>query len=264
MVKVLGQKVDAPTRYAPEILERIVRLPRDSVTGYGFDIWHLYELSWLVESGSGEVGSSHYVGVLSIPSDSAHTVESKSLKLYLNSLNFHQFASDDQALECIRADLEAVLGVRPDLAIVTPSDIHQITREPEGELLDGLAVPAASSSGPMNLHEAADGMEEVSLVTHRLRSLCPVTAQPDWATLVMHYAGPKMNRVALMAYVNSFREHQDFHERCVEAIFDHLRESLKPERLTVVGYFQRRGGIDITPHRSTHPTEPYLLRMGRQ
>ena len=264
MVKVLGQRVDAPTRYAPEILERIVRQPRDSVTGYGFDIWHLYELSWLVESGSGEVGSSHYVGVLSIPSDSAHTVESKSLKLYLNSLNFHQFASDDQALECIRADLEAVLGVRPDLAIVTPSDIHQITREPEGELLDGLAVPAASSSGPMNLHEAADGMEEVSLVTHRLRSLCPVTAQPDWATLVMHYAGPKMNRVALMAYVHSFREHQDFHERCVEAIFDHLRESLKPERLTVVGYFQRRGGIDITPHRSTHPTEPYLLRMGRQ
>jgi len=264
MVKVLGQKVDAPTRYAPEILERISRQPRDSATGYGFDIWHLYELSWLVNSGSGEVGSSHYVGVLTIPADSAYTVESKSLKLYLNSLNFHQFASDDQALVCIRADLEAVLGVPPELAIVAPSDIHQITREPTGELLDHLVGPVVSLNDQTNLHEPSGGTEEVSLLTHRLRSLCPVTAQPDWATLAISYSGPKVSRVALMTYVNSFREHQDFHERCVETIFHRLRLSLEPRKLSVVGYFQRRGGIDITPHRSTLPIEPCLFRMGRQ
>ena len=264
MVKVLGQRVDAPTHYAPEILERIVRQPRDSAAGYGFDIWHLYELSWVVDSGSGEVGSSHYIGVLSIPADSVYTVESKSLKLYLNSLNFHSFASDDQALVCIRADIEAVLGVQPELSIVAPSDIHQITREPVGELLDDLILSAPSSNHEIGLQEPAGGLENVSLLTHRLRSLCPVTAQPDWATLAISYAGPKVNRMALMAYVNSFREHQDFHERCVEAIFDRLRVSLEPESLTVVGYFQRRGGIDITPQRSIHPTEPSLYRMGRQ
>ena len=264
MVKVLGQRVDAPTHYAPEILERIVRQPRDSVTGYGFDIWHLYELSWLVESGSGEVGSSHYVGVLTIPADSAHTVESKSLKLYLNSLNFHKFASDDQALICIRADLEVVLGVRPDLAIVAPSDIHQITREPVGELLDGLVEPAPSANDLANLQQPDGVMEEVSLVTHRLRSLCPVTAQPDWATLAIRYTGTELNRSALMAYVDSFREHKDFHERCIETIFNQLCHNLTPTNLVVSGYFQRRGGIDITPHRSMHPTEPSLHRMGRQ
>lgn len=264
MVKVLGQRVEAPTYYAPEILERIVRQPRDSAAGCGFDIWHLYELSWLLDSGSGQVGSSHYVGVLTIPADSAYTVESKSLKLYLNSLNFHKFASDDQALVCIRADLEAVLGVRPELAIVAPSDIHQITREPLGELLDGLVVPASSANDLTNLQQSASVMEEVSLVTHRLRSLCPVTAQPDWATLTIHYTGAELNRSALMAYIDSFREHKDFHERCIETIFDHLCHNLEATSLVVSGYFQRRGGIDITPHRSTHPMEPSLDRMGRQ
>lgn len=264
MVKALGQRVDAPTQYAPEILERIVRQPRDAAIVHGFDVWHLYELSWLVDAATGAVGSSHYVGVLTIPADSAHTVESKSLKLYLNSLNFHVFASDEQAVERIRADLEVVLGVAPALSLFAPSDIAAITREPEGELLDESAPLSCSTGGSADLCEAADEVEEARFISHRLRSLCPVTAQPDWATLVIDYVGPRVSRGALMAYVNSFREHQDFHERCIEAIFDYMRQRAAPRRLAVTGYFQRRGGVDITPHRSTDSTAPSLYRTGRQ
>jgi 7-cyano-7-deazaguanine reductase len=264
MVKALGQRVDAPTQYAPEILERIVRQPRDAAIVHGFDVWHLYELSWLVAAATDAVGSSHYVGVLTIPADSVYTVESKSLKLYLNSLNFHVFPSDEEAVERIRADLEIVLGVSPELSLFAPSDITVITREPEGELLDEGALSSLSTGDSTELCAAADELEETRFISHRLRSLCPVTAQPDWATLVIDYIGPRMSRGALMAYVNSFREHQDFHERCIEAIFDYLCQQAAPQRLTVTGYFQRRGGIDITPHRSTDFVDPSLYRTGRQ
>ena len=264
MAEVLGQQVAAPTRYAPEVLEAIRRQPTSVGRRFGVDVWHLYELSWLIGRQGGVFRPSQHIGVLAIPVDSPATVESKSLKLYLNSLNFESFSSDLEAVACIQNDLYPICGVRPELQLYGPTEIGLITKEPMAELLDEQVAVDAPSVVPDTLAEDEGAQERVSLVSHRLRSLCPVTAQPDWATVVIHHQGRRINRQGLLAYIDSFREHQDFHEQCIEAIFGRLVEDLAPHSLTVTGYYQRRGGIDITPHRSTQPVSPPICRMGRQ
>ncbi|MDG0991818.1 MAG: NADPH-dependent 7-cyano-7-deazaguanine reductase QueF [Luminiphilus sp.] len=261
-VQALGKKVAAPKRYAPDILEAISRqegrdalgpLPKSMV---GHDCWHLYELSWLNSRNEPQ----HCVGVLQVDSASPATIESKSLKLYLNSLNFHCFASEAQACEVICSDIGRVTQSGVSLTLLPPDGLAAITREPAGLLLEAAEQGVVEDSWC----DLTGDISRQILVTHRLRSLCPVTAQPDWGTLVVDYLGHPMNLGRLLSFVESFREHQEFHEQCVERCFTELMRQTCAEALTVSAFYQRRGGIDITPVRSSHAVLPENWRTGRQ
>lgn len=261
MARVLGARVDAPSVYSPDILEPIYReqgrkdFSANASNFYGFDCWHLYELSWLDPGGR----SQHFVGVLTIDCASHATVESKSLKLYLNSLNFHVFSDAESAKNTIIKDLSAVIGGRLTLDLLPPDGLSAITHEASGALLE------ATEDGKLQGSErfAGETIEE-TLISHRLRSLCPVTAQPDWGTLVLTYVGQPIRRDELSEYVDSFRQRQDFHEQCLEGIFHHVMQSYSPDRLTATAFYQRRGGIDITPTRASFVIPDNPVRIGRQ
>jgi len=265
---VLGEQVAAPQAYSPEILEAIPRELGRAALGvepnavfHGGDAWHLYEVSWL----NSQERPQHRVGVLTIPASSPNTVESKSLKLYLNSLNFHEFVSDEHAEHRICADLEAVVGSAVSLVLMGANELSAITVKGPIELLEHTV--SAPLSGPSDLSElidSASGTVQLRLGSHHLRSLCPVTGQPDWATWVMDYRGPAINREVLLAYIESFREHQEYHEQCVERQFTEILKASGAEYLSIGAFYQRRGGIDITPWRSTEVFMPPLDRLDRQ
>jgi 7-cyano-7-deazaguanine reductase len=255
---VLGERVDAPTRYSPEILEAIPRQPArerlgiDGRYGQGWDAWHLYELSWL------EAGRPiSACGVLGIPSTSPATVESKSLKLYLNSLNFHDFPSRDAATACIVDDISAICGETVILEVGAPEQMGAWTRTAAGTCIDRETFDIAKL-------EAGGPHIEETLHSHLLRSLCPVTGQPDWATVEISYRGAQINRGGLLSLILSYREHQDFHEQCLEKLFAEIYSQCTPEELTVSAFYTRRGGIDITPHRSSATFELIFDRLARQ
>ncbi len=263
MAQVLGKQVAAPRAYSPEILEAIDRSHARSQLSStidvtcGHDVWHLYELSWLDARGA----PTSAVGVLTIPACSPSTVESKSLKLYLNALNFKGFVSADEARNTICRDLSAVVGSEVDLTLWPSEDLGDITIVPDGALVDFMGSNDQRQQQPLSVGERRG---EFCFVSHCLRSLCPVTGQPDWATLVVRYEGLELEGAGLSAYVATYREHQGFHESCLEKIFVDLVNATDPAQLAVTAYFQRRGGIDITPHRATGSSAPKPWRMGRQ
>ena len=261
MASVLGQTVAAPERYAPEVLEPIQRQERPATVCFGWDIWHAYELSWCIGD-----EACHWVGWLAIPADSPATVESKSLKLYLNSLNFHSFADHQEALKTICDDLSACVGARVSLECLPVEGLSGITEE-----LDGVNLPACAAHqgietiNPDSLTHSPGKGNVVSehLVSRSLRSLCPVTAQPDWGSLSIRYTGQAIDHESVSAYLSGYRSHQGFHEQCADQIFADLL-TLTPDSLQVAGFYQRRGGIDITPWRSTEPLAANPQRLGRQ
>jgi 7-cyano-7-deazaguanine reductase len=262
----LGNKIAAPKLYAPEILEPISRREGRDALGisqtdmFGYDCWHLYELSWL----NAQEQPQHGVGVLIVDAASPTTIESKSLKLYLNSLNFHCFESQAAAVDVICRDIGCVTGSKVTLAMLPPTELAGITREPKGLLLEDNVLAAGAKHKEGLWCDAHGDIGRQTLVSHRLRSLCPVTAQPDWGTLVIEYQGLPLYLDQLLSFVESFREHQEFHEQCVERCFKVLMQQTGAESLTVSAFYQRRGGIDITPVRSTGPVLPKHWRMGRQ
>jgi len=261
MSGVLGQTVSAPLSYMPDVLERIERDRKFPFVGYGWDVWHCYELSWRVR-GSVE----NWVGALAIPADSPATVESKSLKLYLNSLNHHSFETHEAAIRAIEHDVSVRVGAPVSLSCLPVDQLASITRELAGVNLpacnhgEGLAIidPAVLTISPGKGNVVSE-----HLVSHSLRSLCPVTAQPDWGSLSIHYSGPPINHAGLAAYLDAYRTHQGFHEQCVEQIYSDLM-GLGLESLDVGAFYQRRGGIDITPWRSSRVIPIDTRRIGRQ
>lgn len=263
MSGVLGKTVAAPEVYAPDVLEPISRQHvQREITMVGWDVWHCYELSWLSKG----VVENH-IGVLIIPADSPSTVESKSLKLYLNSLNYHEFAGTDEAINTICDDVGRRIDAPITLQLLSVDAVATITEELQGVNLH----PCSKSEGQGIIGgEALIGspgkgnIVSEQLISSSLRSLCPVTAQPDWATLSICYTGPQMDREAVSRYVSGYRSHQGFHEQVVEQIFADLAEAYSPEHLEVVGFYQRRGGLDITPWRSTSLATPNSRRLGRQ
>ena len=198
-----------------------------------------------------------------IDSNSPATIESKSLKLYLNSLNFHCFESEAEACNVICTDIANVTGSEVSLVILPPNGLASITREPAGVLLES-EVESHSTLTEEAWCELAGPILDDTYVSHRLRSLCPVTSQPDWGTIVIDYRGRPINQRQLLTYIESFREHQEFHEQCVERCFYKLMQETGAESLTVSAYYQRRGGIDITPVRSSFSVPPEYWRTGRQ
>jgi 7-cyano-7-deazaguanine reductase len=261
---LLGQQVTGSERYDPSLLFPVPRanarssLPGARFEAYGEDVWHAYELSWLSTSGMPRM----YVGVLRIPSTSENLVESKSLKLYLNSLNNHRFASTAEARATIEADIGAVVGAPVMLEIFGPDDAAMAGQTIEADCLDELQVvpPEAPDARLLRPTEGT----QMRVCTHLMRSRCPVTDQPDWASVVIESRGAVAEREGLLAYLLAYRNHQEFHEQCVERIYTDIATALVPTFLSVHALYTRRGGIDICPWRCSERQPAPRYRMHRQ
>ena len=255
----LGETTDYPQAYDPGLLCPIERAQgrrwirdnpgSDELPFKGVDYWNAYEFSWLEPSGKPRVG----VLELTIPCQSPNIVESKSLKLYLNSLNQHRFDALSVVAETVTRDLEQVIGAAVDVKLHTDMDHedHYAVSVLKGELIDNVALTVdrfAVDSSVLRCESEATVTE--TLCSHLLRSNCPVTGQPDWASVQIRYQGPKIDRASLLAYIISYRTHNEFHEQCVERMFMDLREQCGTEKLSVYARYTRRGGIDINPFRS--------------
>lgn len=273
----LGQHSAYPERYDPTLLFPIARAQGRSAIGiggnppfFGADLWTAYELSWLDPRGKPQVAIAHFV----LPCETPRLIESKSLKLYLNSFNATRFESLEAVRERIRTDLSeaawrgaehpGTLGVR--LLAPDAFDTEAIA-ELDGLLLDRLQVECTDYEPAPELLTAAfdEAPVEEVLMSHLLKSNCPVTGQPDWGSLQISYSGPQIDQAGLLRYLVSFRNHQGFHEQCVERIFMDIRARCRPIQLTVYARYTRRGGIDINPLRTSHPMPlPHSARTARQ
>jgi len=273
----LGKPVAYADRYDPSLLFPLPRAPKREEIGVrgappfgGVDFWTAYELSWLNPRGKPQVAIAQF----SVPAESTHIIESKSFKLYLNSFNNTAFADADAVRTRLREDLSAAIwhggpmqasvGVRllgADAFDAQP--IHEL----DGLSLDRLDVECTHTRPAPELLKAAHDEAPVqeTLVSQLLKSNCPVTGQPDWASVQISYAGAQIDQEGLLRYLVSFRNHNDFHEQCVERIFMDVWTRCKPARLTVYARYTRRGGLDINPWRSSHPAAlPANVRTARQ
>lgn len=265
---LLGKETNYPTEYQPEILYPISRAPAREKYAHieaiqqGTDWWHIFEISWLNAAGVPQVA----IGRMTLPASSPNLIESKSLKLYFNSLNFAKFESKSAFIATVEQDLSkaAEADVKLDLFHIDELDIAK----PEGICLDEL-IPERLENHPdatlLALDNESDENVEVQLYSHLLRSNCPVTGQPDWGTVFIRYQGKKPCYKSILAYIISYRQHNGFHEQCVEQIFADIWQNLKPEKLMVYATYTRRGGLDINPCRVSDFTwMPRPIRLARQ
>jgi len=263
----LGKETAYPDQYAPDVLFRIERADNRERIGLGpelpfsgTDIWNAWDLTWLGEDGQPQAATAE----IRVPADSPGIVESKSMKLYLGSFAMSRYASADIVRDHLAADLGACVGANVAVRIDTPDSGHGLQRLP-GESLDRVHVQCAQwQVEPGLLAADADTTASEALYTHALRSLCPVTGQPDLGSLLVRYEGPRIDRAALLRYIVSYRCHQDFHENCVERMFVDILERCGARKLTVYARYQRRGGLDITPFRSNFEDAAGNLRLWRQ
>jgi 7-cyano-7-deazaguanine reductase len=267
----LGKSSEYIATYTPSLLFPIPRTAKWAELGLtaqtlpyqGVDFWNCYELSWLLPSGKPVVA----IGEFSIPADSPNIIESKSFKLYLNSLNQTVF-TDRAALQAtLEADLFAAAGKPVTVRIRDLSDIEgEGVAAMPGACIDDLDIQVSSYDRPQPELLRCDSSQivEESLHSHLLKSNCPVTSQPDWGSVAVEYRGAALDHASLLAYIVSFRQHSDFHEQCVERIFLDLQRLLKPEKLTVYARYVRRGGLDINPYRSTEALVVDNRRLARQ
>jgi 7-cyano-7-deazaguanine reductase len=260
---VLGEKVGVSDTYDPKLLFPVPRTFGRKPLGLGVDgrplpfvgedVWNCYEVSWLQPSGV----PKRKVLEARISHDTANLVESKSFKLYLNSLNFATFASDAELLATVAADLQPVLdGAAPTLVLHAHSHQGSLSAV-AGDLdsyscVDDACVDDFALDGSEHDRSITTGSGEVvseRLSSHQLRTLCPVTSQPDWGSIFIAYTGPQIDRGLLLRYVVSLRRETGFHEAAVEQIFQKIM-STGATALVVTGQFLRRGGIDINPSRT--------------
>ncbi|GGD50043.1 NADPH-dependent 7-cyano-7-deazaguanine reductase QueF [Pseudoxanthomonas indica] len=264
---LLGRDVTYPDHYDPSLLFPIPRqaardslgLSGDALPFIGHDRWHGYELSWLDARGKPRVATATFT----VPCTSSNLIESKSFKLFLNSLNNARFNSDAAVLDCLRTDLSARAGADIEVTFGLPP----MAEYPEGDSLDDLDVEIDHYGPPRADGLLVDPSERVQEVLRSalLKSNCPVTGQPDWATVIIRYAGPRIDRNELLRYLISFRNHAEFHEHCVERIYSDLMAHCQPEWVSVEARYTRRGGLDINPWRaSPGVAAPVALRENRQ
>lgn len=272
----LGQEVAYPTAYDPTLLFPIGRAEARQQIGVqagklpftGWDLWNAYEMSWLTPQGMPQVAMLR----LMIDCNSPNIIESKSLKLYLNSVNQTSFDSSDHLLETLRADLSQAAEAPVDITLILPKDFASLRIEEfEGVDLDTQALTIdcyAPNAELLSLEShctARGSIVSESLFSRLLKSNCPVTSQPDWACVNIDYTGPPIDRAALLKYIVSFRMHNGFHEQCVEKIFQDLMTKCQPESLSVYARYTRRGGLDINPWRATPGARaPTFHRSARQ
>jgi 7-cyano-7-deazaguanine reductase len=265
----LGRTAVYPDRYDPGLLFPISRAVQRAELGvgdplpfHGVDIWNAYELSWLDERGKPEVA----LGEFRVPATTPNLVESKSLKLYLAGYHQERVGSSALIRERLARDLSAVTGGAVEVALRAPARFSSSDwAELAGESIDALPV-AIENFGPPKADYLVAAREEVeeSLVSDLLKSNCPVTGQPDWASVQIRYTGHRIDREGLLRYLVSFRQYADFHEHCVERIYMDLMRRCAPRRLSVYARYTRRGGLDINPWRSSERGEPANARTARQ
>ncbi|MDO6527807.1 NADPH-dependent 7-cyano-7-deazaguanine reductase QueF [Motilimonas sp. 1_MG-2023] len=267
----LGQDTQYDSDYNPALLQAVPRsLNRDdlqlqaqNLPFQGFDLWGLYELSWLNSKGKPVVATAH----CKVDANSENLIESKSFKLYLNSLNLHKFDSHDAVLETLTRDLSTCAQGKVEVTLHTNLDQnYESLGSFAGTLIDELDIEVTEFAfKPEYLKNSTSQMEvNETLYSHLLKSNCLVTNQPDWGSVLIKYQGPKINQEQLLRYLISFRQHNEFHEQCVERIFQDINHYCKPTKLTVFARYTRRGGLDINPFRSNFEsgiTTPRLLRQ---
>ncbi len=255
----LGKSTEYPDHYRPDLLSTIPRNDNRHLLGLddnelpfkGTDIWNAYEISCLDSHGKPMV----FIGRFIFPADSRNLVESKSLKMYLNSLNQEKVVSPSQLAETIARDLSRAAVSQVEVTLSSP-DAMIMPDLPAGKCLDALDVGMDTYEVSRSLlEEEVDPLfEEITeevLYTNLFRSNCPITNQPDWATVTICYRGRKIPDTALLKYLVSYRRHNDYHENCVERIFCDLMAVFELRALTVEANFLRRGGLDINPVRTT-------------
>ena len=257
----LGKASQYPETYQAELLYPIARAEGRRVLGLqgevlpfmGRDLWTAYELSWLNCHGVPQVA----IGEFAVPCTSRNIVESKSLKLYLNSLNQTAFDSQEIVAQTIQKDLGTCCDTEVSVSLFSLDEYAvQGLGGFAGKCVDQLTLtqPVFEPSPSLLKHEDSsqgEGEIEECLYSHLLKTNCPVTGQPDWASVALAYRGERISPSSFLAYIVSFRHHQDFHEHCVERIFLDVQEQLAPSDLTVYARYVRRGGLDINPYRST-------------
>ncbi len=269
---VLGKSTQYADTYTPSLLHSILRRDARANAGLvegngieackGEDLWTGYEFSWLDTQGKPRVAALR----LRVPCQSDAIVESKSLKLYLNSYAQTRFETQAEVLRTLDRDLS--LAFRSPI-LVELLDLAQLSGTVDrlnGRCLDDLDVFIKTYQRDPELLSLEQDEVVVSeaLHTHLFRSLCPVTGQPDWASVAVEYTGPALNRESLLKYLVSYRNHEAFHETTMEQIFEDIRLRCGPQQLSVYGRFQRRGGLDINPYRSTHDDSAPVARLPRQ
>lgn len=264
-----GQSRDTPDTYSPDLLFAISRADSRALLGladelpfHGVDIWNAWELTWLNEQGRPSIAALE----IRVPADSPRLIESKSLKLYLNSFSMSRFATVSDVETRIRRDLGNCVGAQIAVSLASPA----ASEGGPTDLLPGTCIDALEVEcehwevRPELLRADARSPVSEQLHSHVLRSLCPVTSQPDTGSILIGYTGPKIDAVSLLQYIVSFRRHSDFHEACIERIFLDLVARCAVEKLSIIACYQRRGGIDINPFRSNFEADPPRLRLWRQ
>ena len=271
VVLKLGQATEYAEKYDSTLLQAVPRrLNRDELGitaqqpfSVGADIWTAYEISWLNEKGVPQVA----IADVEIDYRSENLIESKSFKLYLNSFNQSKFCSFDEVQRIMQRDLQdcAQGEVKVRLNFLSFYQ-HAVIAELQGECIDQQDIEIHDYAFNPALLEncTGDSVVEETLVSHLLKSNCLITSQPDWGSIRIHYAGKQINREKLLRYIVSFRQHNEFHEQCVERIFCDLMRFAQPEKLTVYARYTRRGGLDINPFRSNFEAVPQNLRLARQ
>ena len=275
---LLGKTASYRATYAPELLYPISRTPKREEIGLsaeriaagrlpfmGADLWTAYELSWLTPRGKPQVA----IATITVPCDSPCIIESKSFKLYLNSFNMTRVESPERLREMLVHDLSAAAGARVGVRLVLPEAFDaQPIHELSGVLLDRMDIDCDRYGPPApELLTAAFDEQPVTetLTSHLLKSNCLVTGQPDWGSVRIAYSGPQIDQERLLQYIVSFRNHNEFHEQCVERIYMDLWTRCKPIKLEVYARYTRRGGLDINPWRTSHPQAmPKNVRTARQ
>ena len=273
----LGKSSAYVDRYDAGLLFPITRATKRTeigVTGqpvfFGADLWTAFELSWLNTKGKPQVALAH----ITVPAESTHIVESKSFKLYLNSFSNTRLASADVVRDMIRRDISAAIwhggmvqaNVGVKLLLQEQFDTEPV-HELDGLNLDRMDIECTRYQPAPDLLTANQDEQPVTetLVSHLLKSNCLVTGQPDWGSVQINYSGPQIEQAGLLQYIVSFRNHNEFHEQCVERIFMDIWTRCKPTKLTVYARYTRRGGLDINPWRTSAPGKlPPNVRTARQ
>jgi 7-cyano-7-deazaguanine reductase len=274
----LGHATVYPERYDPSLLFPIARagqreglgLRDNALPFFGADLWTAFELSWLNARGKPQLAIAHFT----IPCETPNIIESKSFKLYLNSFNNSVFADAQAVRERLAEDLSLAAwqgserSARVGVKLLSP---ELFDREPVHELdgldLDRLDLECTHQHPTPELLSAntKDGPVTETLTSRLLKSNCPVTGQPDWGSVQIRYSGPQIDQAGLLQYIVSFRGHNDFHEHCVERIFQDIQARCRPTKLAVYARYTRRGGLDINPFRTSWPQAlPANIRTARQ
>ncbi|MDT0593683.1 NADPH-dependent 7-cyano-7-deazaguanine reductase QueF [Glaciecola petra] len=264
----LGKATSYTDQYDASLLQGVPRrLSREQIglstplPFTGSDIWNAYEVSWLNLKGK------PVVAILRcwVPIDSPNLIESKSFKLYLNSFNQSKFKCADTVSTVLEKDLSECAGNKVAIKLMMAEDFdQQVISDLKGDLLDTLDITMDEYSlEPSQLQTSEKEVSE-TLVSHLLKSNCLITNQPDWGSILIRYSGKQIDRSSLLKYIISFRQHNEFHEQCVERIFMDIQEYCKPEKLSVYARYTRRGGLDINPFRSNFEATYSDIRLARQ